>query len=150
MEWHRRLLPMLMLLTALMAGCSAAKKPLSTEERQAQQAAALASQHGISVLALRRTADGYMLDFRYQVLDPQRSRAIFSHQDKPYLIHEASGRKFAVPSSGKVGPLRQMPRDPEAGRNYFMFFANPAKFVQSGDLVTVVIGEIRLEHLKVE
>jgi len=148
MGWPRLL--MLVLVAALVAGCSLAGEALSPEQRQAEASAAVARQYGISVLALRRTADGYMLDFRYQVLDPERSRTIFSHQDKPYLIHEASGRKFAVPSSGKVGPLRQMPRDPEAGRNYFMFFANPGTFVQAGDLVTVVIGDIRLEHLRVE
>lgn len=129
---------------------SVACAPVAPATSDPSQLAAYAREHGIAILALRRTADGYMLDFRYRVIDPQRSRAIFSHRDKPYLIHEATGARFAVPSSPKIGPLRQMPRNPEAGRNYFMFFANPGKFVQVGDRVTVVIGTIRFEHIQVE
>jgi hypothetical protein len=31
-----------------------------------------------------------------------------------------------------------------------MLFANPARFIKSGNLVTVVVGDIRLEHIRVE
>jgi len=46
--------------------------------------------------------------------------------------------------------MRQMTRQPEPGRVYWLLFANPARFIKPGNLVTVVIGDVRLEHLAVE
>jgi hypothetical protein len=91
-----------------------------------------------------------MLDFRYQVKDATKAAPIIDRARIPYLVHESSGAKFAVPSPAKVGPLRQMPRQLEAGKQYFILFANPGQYVQVGDLVTVVIGDMRFEHLRVE
>jgi hypothetical protein len=43
-----------------------------------------------------------------------------------------------------------MPRQLGAGRQYFIFFANPGKFVKAGDYVTIIHGTHRFEHLQVE
>jgi hypothetical protein len=91
-----------------------------------------------------------MLDFRYRVLDPEKAAPLFDRAVKPYLIDEATGSTLLVPAPPKVGPLRQTTRAPTAGRIYFMMFANPGKFIQAGQKVTVVIGEFRAEHLTVE
>jgi len=109
-------------------------------------------QLGIEVIAIRRSADGYMLDFRYRVLDGSRAAVMTDHKVKPYLVHEATGARFAIPSSAKVGPLRQTQRNalPQEGRVYFMMFANPGRYTQAGDLVTVIVGDVRIEHLVVE
>jgi hypothetical protein len=91
-----------------------------------------------------------MLDFRYRVLDPEKALTMMDRSIKPYVIDEASGARFVIPSSPKVGPMRQTTRRPEVGRSYWMLFANPARFIKSGNLVTVVVGDIRLEHIRVE
>jgi protein SCO1/2 len=103
---------------------------------------------GIRILGVRLTAGGYMLDFRYHVVDPEKAAPIFIRGIKPYLDDEASGSRFIVPAPPKTGPLRTS-NPPQKGRNYFMFFANPARFVKPGRLVTVTVGDFRVEHVRV-
>ncbi len=104
---------------------------------------------GIETLAIRLSANGYMLDFRYKVIDAEKAAPLFSRQVKPYLLHQKSGAVFGVPSSPKVGSLRQT-RPPKEGKHYFIIFANPGQYVKSGDLVTVVIGDVKIDNLTVE
>lgn len=105
---------------------------------------------GIRPLGVRLTAAGYMLDFRYRVLEPQKAAPILDRTIKPHLIIEDGGDRLQVPVSYKVGPMRASAKFAKADRNYFMFFANPGQRVQAGDRVTIVVGDFRLEHLTVE
>lgn len=100
-------------------------------------------------MALRLTAGGYMLDFRYRVLDSEKAAPLFERRVKPVLIDKRSGAQFMVPVLGKVGPLRPS-NPPQGNRNYFVLFANPGKFVKPGSEVSIVIGDFKVEHLKVE
>lgn len=95
------------------------------------------------------TAEGQMLDFRYRVLDEEKAKPLFSRQYKPYLVDEATGAKFLVPESPKVGALRTT-REPKPDRNYFIIFVNPGRYIKKGNKVTVVIGDFKAEHLVVE
>ena len=90
-----------------------------------------------------------MLDFRYRVLDPRKAAPVLDRSKQPRLIDEATGAVNLVPTSPTVGPLRQTSVAPEAGRIYYQFFANPAASIEPGDLVTVEVGEFRIEHLVV-
>lgn len=132
------------------AGCATSGATSSTGLAPAPVAPTAEARLGIRVEGLRRSADGFMLDFRYRVVDPERARLIMDRAMKPYLIDEGSGAKFLIPSSPKVGPMRQTTRRPESGRVYWLLFANPARHVQAGSLVTVVVGDVRLEHIVVE
>ena len=130
------------------AGCTAADRAIVASPSISQQSAE--ERLGIRVEALRWSADGYMLDFRYRVVDPELARPILTRSIKPYIIDEATGAKFLIPSSPKVGAMRQTTLEPEAGRTYWLLFANPAKYIKPGSLVTVVVGDHRLEHIVVE
>ena len=66
----------------------------------------------------------------------EKALPLMDHSIKPYLIEEASGARFGIPSSPKVGPMRQTTRRPEAGRVYWMLFGNPARYIKPGNLVT--------------
>jgi hypothetical protein len=104
---------------------------------------------GVEILGVRRASGGYMLDFRYRVLDPARAAPLLDRGKRTRLIAEATGAVNLVPTSPTVGPLRQTTRNPEAGRIYYQFFTNPASAIGPGDLVTVEIGEFKVEHLPV-
>ena len=104
---------------------------------------------GIQVVALRTTAAGSMLNFRYKVLDAKKAESLFVRKTKPYLIHQESGKVLSVPVTAKVGPLRSTNK-PKQDRIYWMFFGNKTKLVQPGDKITVTIGEFRVENLIVE
>jgi hypothetical protein len=101
----------------------------------------------VKVIGLRPSAAGYMLDFRYRVLDAKKAAELVNRKTKPYLIVEKDGSTLHVPVTSKLGPLRQSAQFPKENRNYFMFFANPGRHVKSGDAVTVVIGDFKAENL---
>jgi len=153
-RWRSRLKLVALFLMALVcllaAGCAGANKQIPTQPASAAVPAGVEEQLGIEVEAIRWSADGYMLDFRYRVVDPEKALLIMDRSVKPYVIDEASGARFLIPSSPKVGPMRQTTRQPEAGRIYWLLFANPAKYIKPGNQVTVVVGDYRLEHLVVE
>ncbi len=108
-----------------------------------------AKEWGVEVIGVRPSAAGYMLDFRYRVLDAEKAAELVNRKVKPYLIVEKDGSTLRVPVTSKLGPLRQSAQFAKENRNYFMFFANPNRHVKSGDLVTVVIGDFKTEHLLV-
>lgn len=104
---------------------------------------------GIEVAAIHTSAAGNMVDFRYKVLDPKKAEALFAKKTKPYLVHQKTGKVLAVPRTAKVGPLMSS-YHPQQDRTYWMFFGNQSRLVQSGDKVTVVIGDFKAENLVVE
>lgn len=141
----KRLLALILLpfLLAMLLGCSAPHPaaPDATEPA--------ATELGVTIVGIHQSAGGYMLDFRYRVDDPDKARPLFDRKIIPYLIHDESGARFVIPAPAKTGPMRQMPRSAETGKVYFMFFANPGKYVKPGDHVTIVHGPYRFEHLEV-
>ncbi len=109
----------------------------------------MSEEWGIEITSLRMAVDGHMVDFRYRVLDVKKAETLFVRKNKPYLIDQVSQKVLAVPSMGKIGPLRTSNK-PKAGRIYWMFFGNNQGLIQSGSKVTVVIGDFRAENLAVQ
>jgi hypothetical protein len=105
---------------------------------------------GIIILGVRLTGAGYMLDFRYRVSDPEKAAPLLNQKLKPYLIDQTSGAKLLVPSLPKVGALRQRSGRSDSNWTSFILFSNPGKLVKQSGLVTVVIGNLRIEDLIVE
>ncbi len=106
-------------------------------------------QWGVEIVYVRQAASGYMLEFRYKVLDPEKAQALFERRTKPVLVHLETGARLIVPTPAKTGALRNS-NLPLAGRTYWMFFANPGKLVQMGDHVNVEIGEFLTGELVVQ
>jgi len=86
---------------------------------------------------------------KYRVLDPAKAAPFGNDHLRPYLIHEKTGAKLAVPSMENIGELRQSGAL-KSERDYYMLFGNANQLVQSGDVVTVVVGNARIEGLVVE
>jgi hypothetical protein len=118
-------------------------------EETAPEPEDLAGKWGIEVTSIRLTANNHMIDFRYRVLDPVKAKELFVRQNKPALIHQATGKVLAVPATAKVGPLRNSD-PPKQGKIYWMFFGNAGYLVKAGDKVSVVIGTFRVDDLVVE
>jgi hypothetical protein len=143
----------------VVAGCAtqsqqaaeqAARQQSISDQQIAARQLQIEEQWGVEIQSVRLTAAEYMLDFRYRVLDVDKAAPILDRHIKPHVIVERSGAKLQVPISSKLGPLRQAQTDPQAGRNYYAFFANPGRHVKRGDLITVVVGDFTVEHLAVE
>lgn len=106
---------------------------------------------GIEIVGLRRSAAGYMLDFRYRLIDPAKASQLLDRKIQPYLLDEATGAQLSVPDAPKVGQLRPTSRNNVIpGRNYYILFANPGRYLLAGSQVTLIAGDIRINHLTVE
>ncbi|NLF38305.1 hypothetical protein GX586_02600 [bacterium] len=116
----------------------------------AEQNAVLRDKWGVEIYSLRMSQAGYIVDFRYRVLDPAKAATLGSPENRPYLVDHVSGTTLRVPTTPKIGPLRQSATQLKPDKVYFVLFANPAKEVKSGSKVTVVIGDFRVEGLTVQ
>lgn len=132
--------------TSLAAGAAAAT---STVQVHPRAKTFLKRTWGIEILFVRSTSAGYMLEFRYKVIDPEKAKPLFDRQTKPMLTHEESGAKFVVPTPAKTGALRNS-NPPLVDHTYWMFFANPGRYVKQGDLVTIEIGDFIADELVVQ
>jgi len=133
------------------AGCAIAPDPLTVSQEVEAQEALAESVYGIRVEGLHLSAAGSMLDFRYRVLDPVKAAPILDARMQPYLFDEARGAKLGVPDTPVLGRIRQTARNHKiyTDRTYFIMFGNPGKAVQSGDKVSLLLGQLKITDLMV-
>jgi len=104
---------------------------------------------GIKILGASLSAGGYMVDFRFRVLDSAKVAPLLARDVRPHLVDQATGARFIVPTPPKVGQLRSGGSARE-GKTHFIFFANPGRYVKSGNKVTVVIGDFEARDIVVQ
>lgn len=104
---------------------------------------------GIEVIGVRPVSSGYMLNFRYRILDPEKAKILHDQKTKAYLRDEATGTMLAVPAMENIGELRTG-STPEPGRTYFMIFGDPGKLVKAGSRVSILIGDLHIDDVIVE
>jgi hypothetical protein len=104
---------------------------------------------GIKIVSLRPTASGQMLDLRFQVVDPEKAKAVLDKNKKAYVLDGKTGKTLPVPVT-KAGSMRQATIKPEAGRIYFMLFSNPNRMVKEGSSVSLIIGDFRKDGIIVD
>jgi hypothetical protein len=102
----------------------------------------------ITVQAVHLSGAGHYVDLRYRVLDAKAAQAALGPKIRPRLIDEATGKVMAVPTTAKLGSLRQTQAEQKTGRTYFVLFVNGG--VREGSRVTAELGALRFEHLVVE
>ena len=133
----------------LLLGCG--ETTTSTSLDAAEVAAAkIEEEWGVKVLGIRRTALGYMLDFRYRVVDAEKAAPILDRRITPYVEIKETGVRLLVPQAPKLGSMRQTSFAVKADRDYFIVFANPSQIVGKGDLVSVVVGDFETPALAVQ
>ena len=126
-------------------------EPFSTQKIDPEVARDLKENWGVELLGMRLATAGYMLDFRFRVLDADKALPLFDHRIKPHIVAERSNIKLPVPMATKVGAFRPTNRGKniKADKTYYMMFGNPDRHVKVGEKVTVVIGDFKVEHLVV-
>jgi hypothetical protein len=123
-----------------MVGADASDVRSGTRAVSAQE---FAASTGISVTLLGVTGGGGMIEFRYQVVDPDKASQLLHDEDKtPILVAEASGETL-----GMVTRPHAHKADLQLGRTYFFMMANTQNALRDGTKVTVIIGDVRLEHV---
>ena len=124
--------------------------PARSEPRAASAVAVLEEKWGIEAVALRLSAGGRVLDFRYKVLHPEKASGMAYQEDVSYLVDEATGKRFDVLKTPKLGSLRESAQNPAADRTYSILIPNPQSRFKTGSQVTLVIGEFRATNLVVQ
>jgi len=104
---------------------------------------------GVEIIGVKPVSSGYMLSFKYRVLDPEKAKLLNDRQTRAFLRDEATGNVLSVPAMENVGELRTGAA-PIADRTYFMIFGNPGKLVTSGSRVSVVAGAMHVDGLIVD
>ena len=124
-------------------------KPAATPKWSPSRSVWFRRTWGIEIVGVKPVASGYMLAFKYRVVDPAKAAPLNDRRHKAYVIDEATGTVLSVPAMENVGELRQG-ATPQADRIYFMVFGNPGRLVKPGGTVSIVAGEFRVDGLKVE
>jgi hypothetical protein len=103
---------------------------------------------GVDSLEAKAVESGSMIRFSYYVIDPAKA-ALLNDKKTPATLYDPQAHvSLTVPSVEQVGLLRQS-TTPEAGKAYWMIFANKRKEVKRGDRVSIVIGKFRADGLYV-
>ena len=126
-----------------------AKATSRTNNWHAREGMKIQRNWGVDVIGVHPISTGFMLSFKYRVVDAEKAAFLNDKRSKAFLIDEATGNVLGVPIMEKLGELRQK-SPPELNRTYFIMFGNPGKLVKSGSVVSVVIGEFRIENLVVD
>ena len=94
---------------------------------------------GIEPVHLRVTADGYMVEFRYKILDEDKARILSDRKHFPYLLSLKSKAKLSVPYFPTVGFVKSNRRFIKKGRHYTALFSNEGRHLLSGDQAKIQI-----------
>jgi hypothetical protein len=134
---------------ALLAGLAAwmlATRPAATTPAERAAARALfTAQTGVRPVHVALTGGGGLIDLRYQVVDAEKATAAHDPKRPPSLIDEASGKPVDQTWMGHSHAHAF-----RAGTSYFELLINPRGRLERGSEVTLVFGDVRLEHLRVE
>jgi hypothetical protein len=130
---------------------SSAQPDASVVAEEAFGAGRVVDKFGVRLTGVRLTANGYVVDLRYRVLDPDKAQGLLDRKVRPVLVDESTGNRFYVPVPPTVGALRQTSRNKviHTDRDYFMLFANPDRKLQAGSKVALYVGEERFGSLLV-
>jgi hypothetical protein len=111
---------------------------------EAVSPAGLIERSGIRIEHLAATGGGGLLDLRYQVVDPSTAAALHDPETPPAIVHERTGVviESLLMDHAHTGQFK-------AGLTYYLIFNNPGQIVHPGDRVAVVLGNARVEHLRV-
>jgi len=108
-------------------------------------AAAFTEATGVRLLRVAITSGGGMIDVRYQVVDGDKAVVVHEADDSIKIIDERSGSTFSTPWHDHSHSAELHP-----GVTYFELLMNGAGGLKRGRLVTVMIGDWKLEHVPVQ
>jgi hypothetical protein len=105
--------------------------------------------YGIGQLRVSSISAGASLEFRYQVLDVEKAKALSDRRVAPVVFERKTGKKLSVANTDSDGkPIQRV--TPEAGQENRVVFGNPGRLVKPGNMVDLVIGTVHIPGLIVE
>jgi hypothetical protein len=107
---------------------------------------------GIRITQLGLTADGGMVDLRYQIVDPNKALPLIESENSNPQNQAPPVALVAEDSGDRVDSIALMPpkHDLVPGRTYFLLFHNTRNSISAGRPATVAVGDLQLEHIVVQ
>jgi hypothetical protein len=109
------------------------------------QAITFEEKTGLRLVRVAVTAGGGMIDLRLKVLDPDKAMIVHERSNPPTVIDEATGQAINRPwmehSRG-----HHLHHD----ATYYQLLLNPGRVIKRGSHVTLVVGEVKLQHVTVQ
>ena len=105
---------------------------------------AVEARWGIRVTQVAVTADGGLVDFRFIVLDPDKASEMLSNVDNLPVLRP-DGTNTLVNSAAQMADTHNL----RAGQTYFLLYRNSGGAVRSARSVSVLFGDLRIDHVPV-
>ncbi len=101
--------------------------------------------YGVRIDLVGLAALGGLIELRFTVVDKDKAIGLFHDAAmKPDIVVEKSGTVLHPPS-GMAHKLTLL-----NGASYFMLFTNVGDAVHEGDLVSIAVEQVRVEHVAVQ
>jgi hypothetical protein len=133
-------LPVLVYELTRSAGAEGLREPPAVVSQSGMEA-----KSGVRVVRVTMSGDGGLLDLRYKIVDADKAHAVHNPKNPPLLVDEFTGGVINQPLMGHLHSGA-----PKLGLTYFVLFLNRGELVHRGSLVSVVIGNARLRHVRVQ
>jgi hypothetical protein len=105
--------------------------------------AAIQQKYGVRFTMVGLTASGGLLDVRFIAVDADKVEQLGHHGTRMKLVAERSGKTLdseqMTPHFGKI----------HVGSQYFALMRNDSDALHQGDLVTIKVGKLALQHMRV-
>lgn len=106
----------------------------------------LANEYGIRLTLVGVTAAGGLVDLRFKITDAEKAKKLFDDPAvMPAVVAEPTGTVLEPPHGGHNSRVT-----PTSGASYFILIGNAGGVVQRGVPVSVVINNVRVEHILAE
>lgn len=106
-------------------------------------------QTGIRIVRVATVGGGGLVDVRFQVLDPDKAIAVHDGESPLVLVDEDGGEVVSTAFHGRhSGGTTQTGLNPAA--TYYLLFSNSSRTLERGDRASVLLGDVRLEHVLVQ
>ena len=117
-----------------------------TEARHRPYQASLKEKWGLEIKSVRLAMAGKILDVRYQVIDPNKAAGLHKSSGQTFIQDLNSGKNLSTRSPAQPLVSQEM----LAGKTYYMMFPNRGGVLKSGSPINLVLGDARVENLRVE
>ena len=104
---------------------------------------AIEAKWGVRPTQVAMTADGGLVDFRFIVLDSDKASSLMSDSSNlPVLRTEDTGS--LIQSAASMGAEQH---NFDTGRTYFILYRNSGGAIKPGTPVTILFGDLKIEHV---
>ena len=118
--------------------------PVAPENAAMPISSAIEDKYGIRISQVAVTADGGMIDFRYQVTDPVKA-ANFALDPASTPVLYAGGSNVAVNQTSPMSHKELL----HVGTTYFLLYKNASGSIAPRTYISIVLGDLKLDGVPV-